>query len=69
MGLILFGIFWIVCGVLTYGFWLGYFMTKFGDVTDPKTERIIGALFALLGPFSLTSMIINRFYRCGLRFW
>jgi hypothetical protein len=60
-------IFWVVCGVLNYGFYVAHFQRKYASIAEETatSDRIYGVIVFFTGPFGLFSIIINGFYKHG----
>lgn len=65
--LILFIMFWGVCGVLSYGLGFAYWQRKWPNLAkeDYEHDRRWSAFLALLGPFTLIAYFVNAGYSGG----
>jgi len=66
----LFILFWIVCGVLSYGLGFAYLQREYPIVAvkNYHSDMVDESIFALLGPFALFSTLFFWGYTHGLKF-
>lgn len=62
-------LFWIVCGVVTYGLTFGYYQREFSALAkeDYWRDLIFSTVFSLFGPISLFVVFISFRYKHGFK--
>jgi hypothetical protein len=71
MELILLGIFWVVCGVINYGYYFAYFQRRFSSLAEDNysQDRFAAFSYAVFGPIGIVSSVITfRTFKHGLKF-
>lgn len=64
-------IFYIICGILSYGFLFAYFQREYPTIAKKKFGRdsVFAHIMALFGPIALLDIFLTGTYKHGLLFF
>lgn len=60
---------WILVGIVNYSATVAYFSRQYPQVKQLNSDRVIGVVMGLGGPFTFPTVLFNSgFYKHGFRF-
>lgn len=63
-------LFWIICGIISYGFDFAYFQKKYPSDSKHqyKIDQIACFSFAFFGPFNLIDIYVNKRFVYSMKY-
>jgi len=70
ISVILFAVFWVACGVLSYGFNFAFYQRRFFRIAQEnyRKDQFFCSLASLFGPVSLASIVFLGLHEYGIKF-
>lgn len=62
-------VFWLICSVIQYGVWFGFFQREFPTIADKSyhNDKMRAIISALLGPIGLFASFLCGFFKHGFK--